>query len=87
MEYSVPPALIIVVYHKTREEAGTVYQTNEDGSTFYFICSQTMKNIPMILFIAGGGHARGPLSSPLRSSAWIREPVVACCVHYEKSAG
>ena len=53
--YCVGPALIIFVYHKTREEAGTVYQTNEDGSKFHFICSQTMKNIPMILFIAGGG--------------------------------
>ena len=79
----VPPALIIFVYHKTREEAGTLYQTNEDGSKFYFICSQTMKNIPMIvLFIAGGRILPGVPSPPI-----LCVGCRTCRVDYEKSAG
>ena len=49
----VAPALIIFVYHKTREEAETLYHTNEDGTKF--ICLQTVKNLLMML--RGGGGA------------------------------
>ena len=48
----VAPALIIFVYHKTREEAGALNHINEDGTNF--ICSVTVKNIPISLCTEGG---------------------------------